>query len=196
MWVSDAERGCVLPGQVFQHPAGGRAASKQADDDADCDQHPDKPGFQHLAIALQQRAGGYLRSKPRPQPVRDGRVGDDAGSHDQAERHEQPDLGQQHLAENRGVAEGAVPQPVGPHAGENGKGHDQYRDNDQCRQNGAPSPADPQTAQTHLSSTAPTSLVVSGTTQLVRAVPRCVRTCSCQRMRLFRGQLGIPSLLG
>src|SRR5215212_10308983 len=44
-----------------------------------------------------------------------------------------------------------MPQAVGPHAGENGKGHNQDRNNDQRRQNGAPSPANTQTAQTLIS---------------------------------------------
>src|SRR5829696_2249959 len=53
-----------------------------------------------------------------------------------------------------------MPQPVGPHAGSNGKDDDQDCDNDQRRQNGAPSPAEPQTAQTHLTSTAANGTVV------------------------------------
>jgi hypothetical protein len=51
-WVSDVEWGCVLPGQVVQHPAASRTASKQADDGTYGYEHPYELGFQHFAIAL------------------------------------------------------------------------------------------------------------------------------------------------
>ena len=149
--VVDVERLRVAPGQIFQGPTTGRAAGEQADDDTDDDQHPDESGLQQLPVALEQRAAGRLDAQPRPQPVGDRGVGDDARRHDQPEGHEQPDPGQQHLAEHRAVAERPVPQTVGPDAGEDRERHDQDRDDDQRRQNGAPSSADPQTAQTLIS---------------------------------------------
>ena len=149
--VGDVERLRIAPGQIFQGAAAGGTAGEQANDDTYHDQHPDKSGLQQFPVAFEQRTAWHLGAQPRPETIGNGCIGDDTRRHDEAEGHEQPDPGEQHRAEHRGVADRPVPETVCPYAGEYREGHDQDRDDDQCRQNGAPSPADPQTAQTLIS---------------------------------------------
>ena len=151
--VRGAERGGVAPGQEGEDLAARGATGEEPDQHGDRGDDPDEAGLQQLPVALEQRAARRPGADPRPEAVGEGGAAGHGEGHQQAAAEEQADPDQQHLVEDGAEVERAVPEPVGPHAGEDGEQDHQHGGDHQGGQDGAPASTDAYATQkTRLSS--------------------------------------------